>query len=242
MTSVLIVEDEPELGQLLSEELHGAGFATQWSSEGWHALTLVEKQPPDLVILDWMLPGLDGLQVLRRLRSLTMGDMPVLMMSARAQDVDRIQGLEQGADDYLTKPFSVDELVARVRAVLRRAGHAAGRQNGAHPPGITRLSHGELVLEPDTHLATLHGEGLQLTRMEFELLSFLMRNPGRTFRRTDLQAKLWQEHSVPRDRTVDNVILRLRRKLGLYGSDLETVWGVGYRLRKLPPCLSINTV
>jgi DNA-binding response OmpR family regulator len=232
MHSVLIVEDEPEVGRLLVEELSDAGFQTLLAANGNQALELVAEKRPDLIILDWMLPGLDGLQVLRRLRAMLTSDVPVLMLSGRGDEMDRVLGLEVGADDYLAKPFSINELMARVRAMLRRGEriHAAASPVGTPSP---LLRYGEIVLDITHHTAHIQDKDLELTRNEFALLSFLMRNPGRTFSRSDLQESIWHQYYVNGDRTVDNVVLRLRRKLGVYRDHLETVWGIGYRLRTL---------
>jgi DNA-binding response OmpR family regulator len=173
---------------------------------------------------------MDGLAVLREMRRTS--DAPVLMLTARSEEVDRIVGLEMGADDYLTKPFSLRELLARVRALLRRderirAAVAADRVNEG-PDGEVRR--GPIRLDPLAHRATLDGKGLDLSPQEFDLLHLFLRNPGRAFSRDYLLDAVWGVDAVPGDRSVDNAILRLRRKLGPADSMIETVWGVGYRL------------
>ncbi|HEY3110430.1 MAG TPA: response regulator transcription factor [Chloroflexota bacterium] len=227
MPEVLLVEDEPRLAQLVARELEAAGYAVRHARDGAGALRLFAEAPPDLVLLDWMLPGMDGLEVLRRLRQGSA--VPVLMLTARAEEVDRVVGLEVGADDYLTKPFGSRELVARVRALLRRQERlreqlAADRAEGGAP-----LRLGPLELDPEAHLARLGGQPLDLTRTEFGLLHLLMRNRGRAFSRAYLRDAVWGEPSIDGDRSVDNAVLRLRRKLGPLGDQIETVWGVGYR-------------
>lgn len=175
-----------------------------------------------------MLPGFDGLEVLRRVRQTSA--LPVLMLTARAEETDRVIGLEVGADDYLTKPFGSRELIARVRALLRRHERLQEILAADHAEGTTTLSLGALVVDPSARLARLAGEPLELTRTEFGLLHLLLRNKGRAFSRAYLHDAVWGEPSVEGDRSVDNAILRLRKKLGDLGDTIETVWGVGYRL------------
>src|SRR5205085_2089900 len=192
------------------------------------ALGAFAEQAPDLVVLDWMLPGLDGLDVLRRLRQ--QSAVPVLMLTARAEEVDRVIGLEVGADDYLTKPFGTRELIARIRALLRRHQRLQDMVAADRSTASTALHLGALELDPDGHVSRLDGELLDLTRTEFELLHLLLRNQGRAFSRAYLHQSVWGEPAVDGDRSVDNAILRLRKKLGPLGDAIETVWGVGYRL------------
>jgi DNA-binding response OmpR family regulator len=199
------------------------------AADGEAALELHARHNPDIIILDWMLPKLDGLAVLRTLRETSV--TPVLMLTARGDEVDRVIGLEVGADDYLTKPFSMRELAARVRAMLRRVEYIeqtmqADRDRDAQP--VTR---GALRLDPAAYQATLGGELLDLSRTEFKLLHLLLRNPGRAFSRAYLMETVWDEPYASSDRSVDNAMARLRKKLGDWGEMIETVWGVGYRLR-----------
>jgi DNA-binding response OmpR family regulator len=226
--TVLLVEDEPELARVILRELKAEGYHVTHAADGMTALDIHAGSNPDLVVLDWMLPGLDGLEVLRRIRQTSA--TPVLMLTARGEEMDRVIGLEVGADDYLTKPFSMRELIARVRALLRRISHVQQilaedrrRDRGA-------VKYAGLFLEPAAYHASLDGNPLDLTRTEFELLNFLLRNPGRAFSRAYLLDAVWGESYVAGDRSVDNAILRLRRKLGNLGKAIETVWGVGYRL------------
>ncbi len=232
MTTILLVEDARDLARVIRRELEAAGYQVLHAADGRTALALHERERPDLIVLDWMLPQLDGLEVLRELRRSS--GTPVLMLTARSEEVDRVIGLELGADDYLTKPFSMRELIARVRALLRRAellrqALAADRE-GARTP----VSYGPLYLDPEQHEVTLDGQPLDLTPNEFRLLHLLLRNPGRAFSRSYLLDTVWDEPVVG-DRAVDNAIHRLRRKLGPLGEAIETVWGVGYRLRPLKP-------
>src|ERR671939_875584 len=228
MTSILLVEDEPELGRIVMRELEAAGYSVRWAVNGPTALRMFEDGPPDLVLLDWMLPGMDGLEVLRRLRQSSA--VPVLMLTARAEEVDRVVGLEVGADDYLTKPFGTRELVARVRALLRRQERLEEMLAADRTAGTAALRFGPLEVDPAAHLARLDGEPLDLTRTEFGLLHLLVRNRGRAFSRAYLHDAVWGEPAVEGDRSVDNTVLRLRKKLGPLGDAIETVWGVGYRL------------
>ena len=226
--AVLLVEDERELARIVARELEAAGFDVRQAYDGETALTTLASRPPDIVVLDWMLPGIDGLEVLRRLRQTSA--VPVLMLTARAEEIDRVVGLEVGADDYLTKPFGARELVARVRALLRRHERLQEMLAADRAEGTTALSFGPLEVDPGAHIARLDGEALDLTRTEFGLLHLLLRNKGRAFSRAYLHDAVWGEPAVEGDRSVDNTVLRLRKKLGQLGDSIETVWGVGYRL------------
>jgi DNA-binding response OmpR family regulator len=228
MTTILLVEDELELARLVVREFEAAGYAVQHAPDGSTALGLFDATPPDLVVLDWMLPGLDGLDVLRHLRQSS--PVPVLMLTARSEEVDRVIGLELGADDYLTKPFGTRELVARVRALLRRQERLQELLAADRAEGTTTLRFGPLELDPTAHVAHMDREPLDLTRTEFALLHLLIRNRGRAFSRTYLHDAIWGEPAVDGDRSVDNAVLRLRKKLAPLGDVIETVWGVGYRL------------
>ncbi|MBN1584628.1 MAG: response regulator transcription factor [Anaerolineae bacterium] len=234
MDIILLVEDEKKLADIVIGELQTAGYRVVHAADGLAALDLFARHQPSLVVLDWMLPKLDGLDVLRRIRQGQAGDLssavPVLMLTARGEELDRVIGLEVGADDYLTKPFSVRELVARVRALLRRIAHVQQILEADRQPAAHVVQYRSLCLEPEAYAATLGGKPLDLTRTEFDLLHLLMRNPGRAFSRSYLLDAVWGENYVTGDRSVDNAILRLRKKLGEMGETIETVWGVGYRL------------
>ena len=234
MAVVLVVEDAGDLARLIERELAAAGYRTVVAADGEEALEAHSREEPDLVVLDWMLPKLDGLEVLRRIRQ--EASTPVLMLTARGEEIDRVMGLEVGADDYLTKPFGTRELLARVRALLRREELLrrtleADRNESDESSGSV-MNHGPLTLDPEAHEAGLDDEPLDLTPTEFDLLHLLMRNPGRTFSRSYLLQTVWEVGYVGGDRSVDNAVMRLRRKLGPLGEDVETVWGVGYRLKK----------
>jgi DNA-binding response OmpR family regulator len=230
MTTILLVEDATDLARVIERELEAAGYNVVHAADGVQALEMHARHQPDLVILDWMLPRLDGLEVLRQIRQGS--PIPVLMLTARDEEADRVIGLEVGADDYLTKPFSMRELIARVRVLLRRIERVQQILQADRGSAETVLTYGPLRLDPEAYCATLDGERLDLTPTEFELLHLLLRNPGRAFSRNYLLDAVWGETYVTGDRSVDNAILRLRRKLGRLGEAIETVWGVGYRLRK----------
>lgn len=229
MAAVLLVEDERGLAGLIRSHLERDGHTVAQAFDGVQAIGLARESSPDLLILDWMLPGLDGLSVCREIRRRQL--MPIVMLTARDAEADRVKGLEAGADDYVVKPFSIPELLARVRAMLRRVAldsAATGRSVGQ--PGI--LASGPLVIDESGHLATLGGCALQLTRRELTILSMLARHPGRTFTREYLLDHVWGDDYDGLDRAVDTQIVRLRRKLGDFGQQIEAVWGVGYRFRR----------
>ncbi|HEX5545921.1 MAG TPA: response regulator transcription factor [Ktedonobacterales bacterium] len=229
MATILLVEDARELAAVVVRELEAAGYRVRHEVDGRAALAAHVSVSPDLVILDWMLPGMDGLEVLRQIRQ--MAPTPVLMLTARSEETDRVVGLEVGADDYLTKPFSMRELIARVRALLRRQELLRQMLAADRDGAFETLIRGALRLDAASHLATLDGDPLDLSPTEFALLHLLMRSPGRAFSRTYLLETIWRESYIGGDRSVDNVVLRLRRKLGALGEEIETVWSIGYRLR-----------
>src|SRR5690348_8096280 len=227
MATILVVEDESDLSNLIRSHLEAEGHTIRQAFDGPGALALVAEQAPQLVILDWMLPGLDGLAVCRRLRQEHL--MPILMLTARSEEIDRVLGLEVGADDYLVKPFGIRELMARVHALLRRVELFREAGNDAPPPVLTA---GPLQIDLAQHTVSADGEGVDLTPKEFDLLALLVRNPGRAFARDYLLEKVWGYDYPGFDRTVDTHVLRLRKKLGDFGDRIETVWGVGYRFAR----------
>lgn len=227
MKSILLVEDTPELVEVIMRELTAAGFQMLHAGDGAMALHLHHQAAPDLIILDWMLPVMDGLEVLRKIRQ--HATTPILMLTARDEETDRVIGLELGADDYLTKPFSMRELIARVRALMRRAEYISQTIASDQAQETTMLHVGALTIDPTGYLATLNGLPLDLTRTEFMLLNLLVRNPGRAFSRDYLLDAVWGQSYIEGDRAVDNAILRLRKKLGTMGEAIDTVWGIGYR-------------
>ena len=229
---VLIVEDEPDIRDVLAWHLEREGYRVTRSADGAQALREIAAQPPDLVLLDLMLPGLGGLEVCRRLRQdpATAG-LPVIMLTAKGDEVDRIVGLEVGADDYIVKPFSPKEVLARVRAVLRRSA-------GGPPTG--RLSAGTVVLDPATHEVTAAGTPLVLTPKEFDLLRALLEARGRVLSREFLLDRVWgyARADEVESRTVDVHVRRLRAKLGEEGRRILTVKTAGYRMEPdlvIPP-------
>ena len=226
MGTVLVVEDEPDIGDLVKYHLEKAGLSARAVADGKHALELIVREPPDLVILDLMLPGMDGLEVCRRLRGnpATRG-IPVIMLTAKTEEVDRIVGLEMGADDYVPKPFSPRELVARVKAVLRRTSAPV-------EPSEAPVTVGELRLDPARHEVTRSGQPVPLSAMEFRLLEFFLRHRGRVYTRTQLLDQVWGQDRFVEPRTVDVHIRRLREKVEddpRRPSLILTVRGFGYK-------------
>jgi two-component system response regulator ResD len=222
MTTVLVVDDEPIVREVVVEYLRRDGFRTVEAGDGDAAKALVESERPDLVVLDLMLPGTDGLSVCRWIRSRSA--LPVIVLTARGEEADRIVGLELGADDYVTKPFSPRELAARVRTVLRRTSPPT--------PQDQRLSFGELEIDAATREVTRKGEPLRLTAKEFDLLWFLASHPRRVFSRDQLMGRVWGYSAALDTGTVTVHVRRLREKIEDDASRpalLETVWGVGYR-------------
>jgi DNA-binding response OmpR family regulator len=233
MATILLVEDALDLAQVVARELTAAGYRVLRAADGRAALDVYARERPDLIVLDWMLPRVDGLDVLRQVRASSA--TPVLMLTARGEEADRVIGLELGADDYLAKPFGMRELIARVRALLRRA-ETLRRTLAADRDGVGGpVAYGPIRLDPERHLAELDGQPLDLTPNEFGLLRLLLRHPGRAFSRAYLLDAVWGEDYAGGDRAVDNAVLRLRKKLGPTGDAIETVWGVGYRLRPFEP-------
>lgn len=223
--TLLIVDDEARLRTLLRSYLVQEGFRVLQAGDGLEALDLVRAEQPDLIVLDLMLPGLDGLEVCRRLR--TFSDAYVLMLTAKTEEIDRVIGLEVGADDYLTKPFSPRELVARVRAMLRRP-RSSPETAGAQQP----LRFGPLIIDHARHEVTLEDVPLGLTNLEYELLTSLASAPGRTFTRAQLLDRVWGADFFGDDHVVDVHIANLRKKLGEDSAQprfIITVRGVGYR-------------
>jgi len=220
---VLIIEDDPNVAEVVTRYLEREGYVVEAADDGLEGLQRALSDPPDLVVLDLMLPALSGLEVCRQLRA--KAPIPVIMLTARGEEVDRIAGLELGADDYVAKPFSPRELTARVKAVLRRAAGGLA----AEEAGVLRA--GDLEVDPVAHEARLHSELVALTAREFDLLAFLMRNPRKAFRREELLADVWG-FTYGDTSTVTVHVRRLREKVEADPSaprHICTVWGVGYR-------------
>ncbi len=217
-TTILIVEDEPKIAAVLADYLRAkGGYATRTLVRGDTVLAELRRAPPDLLLLDLMLPGLDGIEVCKQVRAES--DVPIIMVTARVEEIDRLLGLELGADDYICKPFSPREVVARVKAVLRRTTSA-----GARPAG--------LELDGERFTARYRGQPLQLTPVEFALLRTLAAQPGRVFSRDQLMNEMYSDYRVVSDRAVDTHVKNLRRKLDTAAEGvelIESVYGLGYR-------------
>ena len=222
--TVLLVEDEPAQRELLAYNLEAEGFDVITADNGEDGLLLVDENDPDLIVLDWMMPQLSGIEVCRRLKSNSKTrQIPVIMLSARAEEVDRVRGLETGADDYVVKPYSVIELMARVKVHLRRIRAAAVGD---------RLEYGDIMLDPETHKVFRSQSELKLGPTEFRLLSTFMEKPGRVWSRDQLLDRVWGRDIYVDTRTVDVHVGRLRKALCQHGGDdpLRTVRGAGYAL------------
>jgi two-component system phosphate regulon response regulator PhoB len=221
---ILIVEDEKDVVDLLTLNLRKAGgFAISTASDGANGLAKARAEKPDFIILDLMLPKMPGLEVCKLLKTdSTTRQIPVLMLTARAEEVDRIVGLEFGADDYVTKPFSPREVILRIKAILRRGAEETEE----------RLSAGPITIDPARHEVLVNGKAVELTSLEFKLLRTLMQRRGRVQERDRLLNEVWGYESVIDTRTVDTHVRRLREKLGKAGDIVETVRGFGYRVRE----------
>jgi len=229
-TSLLLVEDEEDLQELVRYNLERDGFNVTAVGTGKRALDAVRTSVPDLVILDLMLPGMDGLEVCRALKaSAATRNVPIVMLTAKSEEADIVTGLELGADDYVTKPFSPRVLVARIKAVLRRR-HSDG-EGGDEASSEEVITVADLAIRPDRHEVTVRGEPVELTATEFKLLCLLARRPGRVFTRQQIIESIHGKYSAVTDRSVDVQVVSLRRKLGNNSESIETVRGVGYRFR-----------
>jgi len=226
-TRILIVEDDPDIAHLVIRYLDKAGFSTEHVASGREALQTITARPPDLLVLDLMLPQVDGLEICRRLRAgEATADIPIIMLTARAEESERIVGLEIGADDYLAKPFSPNELVARVRALLRRAQRT--------DPVAKTLSYGPIALDTERHVVSLAGKPVTLTAKEFLLLEYLLKHSGRVLSRDVLLTDVWGYRYTGGTRTVDVHVRRLREKLPVLTEGLVTVKQFGYKLADPP--------
>ena len=222
-TRILVAEDDPDIGNLLDHYLRKAGFVATVVTSGRDVMPQIKRDAPDLVVLDLMLPGLDGLQVCRAIRAdANTAAIPIIMLTAKAEESDRIVGLELGADDYITKPFSPNEVVARVRALLRRAHRVA--------PANSRLSYGGLSVDVDRHIVKIDGDEVKLTAKEFLLLQYLMLHRGRVLSRDLLLSDVWGYSYTGGTRTVDVHVRRLREKVPMLADTIVTVKQFGYKL------------
>jgi len=233
MTKILVVDDELSIRELVKFNLEKAGFIVECCGDGLKALDLLKENPPDLLVLDLMLPGMDGLEVCRYIRQMEKTRfLPVIILTAKAGEIDRVVGLELGADDYLTKPFSPRELVARVKTILRRSQTPIVQQNTQKNEVIVR---GSLKLYPERYEAYFQEELLELTPKEYQLLRQLIANPGKVYTREYLLENIWGYEYIGDTRTVDVHIRNLRRKLEKYSTDtilIETIRGIGYRFNE----------
>jgi two-component system alkaline phosphatase synthesis response regulator PhoP len=228
--TVLVVDDQPNIVELNRMYLESAGYRVVAARTGDEALACLTREQPDLVVLDLMLPGVDGWEVCRRMRQTS--QTPIIMLTARTEDVDRIVGLELGADDYVTKPYNPRELVARVRAVLRRVNAPAAEPttNGAARPLVA----GNLMLDVARRTVTVAGAPRTLRAREFDLLQFLLEHPGLVMSREQLLTQVWGFDYAGETRTVDVHVASLRRELQGSDCEIETVWGIGYKLVSPP--------
>ncbi|MEC5215580.1 two-component system phosphate regulon response regulator PhoB [Actimicrobium sp. GrIS 1.19] len=223
---ILIVEDEPGIVELLRFTLGDAGFSSTIAVNAAEARKAIARHLPEAVLLDWMLPDVAGLTLLREWRSDgRTAALPVIMLTAKSMDEDKVRGLNAGADDYVTKPFSPRELVARIHAVLRR--------NAPEPVRSTQ-THGMIAIDSERHLVTVSNQAVKLDQAEFRLLRFLMMNPERVFSRSQLLDRVWGDDSYIEERTVDVHIMRLRKALGAAADYIKTVRSVGYMLDAMP--------
>lgn len=229
---VLVVEDEADIRELVKYSLTKAGFQVTGVMTGEEALAAVEAQPPDVVVLDLMLPGMDGLNVCQRLKKdHKTGSIPIIMLTAKGEESDIVRGLEMGADDYITKPFSPRVLIARLQAVLRRATAGLEDESGSEQDarGITVRN---LEIQPRRHEVLVDGKAVELTATEYRVLFFLAKNPGWVFTRNQILDGVHGGNYAITERAVDVQIVGLRRKLGSAGVFIETVRGVGYRFKE----------
>ncbi len=229
MTRVLVVEDDPDIAQLVTRYLEKAGFSADMVANGREALAAITAKPPDVLILDLMLPHVDGLEICRVVRgNKATAAIPIIMLTARSEESDRIVGLEIGADDYLGKPFSPNELVARVRALVRRAQRSAPEAGGGP------MAYGTIAVDAERHIITDSGAPVTLTAKEFMLLEYLLQHRGRVLSRDVLLTDVWGYRYTGGTRTVDVHVRRLREKLPLLATALTTVKQFGYKLLETP--------
>lgn len=234
MPTILVVEDEADLQAVLEYNLTQAGFQAVLAGDGPSAIEKARECAPDLVLLDLMLPGMEGTAVCRTLKSDSRTErVPIIMLTARTDEIDRVVGFELGADDYVAKPFSVRELLLRIRAVLRRKSSV----EGPVPIG-PMFEFGYLRIDQDAHRVWVDGEEVVLTHLEFKLLTAVIQQGNRVQSRSNLLSKVWDVHSDVTTRTVDTHVKRLREKLGVARNYIETVRGVGYRFVEAPPSSS----
>ncbi len=218
---ILIVEDEPRLATLLEDYLHQSGYSTECINNGLQVIASVRQQSPSLILLDIMLPGKDGMTICREIRSFS--DVPIIIMTAKIEEIDRLLGLELGADDYICKPYSPREVVARVKSVLRRSN------------GSKNISLKNIEIDDDRYKIFVQGKELDLTAVEFQLFKILASLPGRIFSREQLMNKIYRDYRIVNDRTIDSHIKKLRKKIVHVSPDqklIHSVYGVGYKFEQ----------
>ena len=226
---IAIVEDEPDIAEIVKYNLEREGFEVRHSEHGTDGLKLIKDWQPDLAILDIMLPGMDGVEICRNIRqSENIGDIPIIMLSAKDDEIDVVLGLRMGADDYVTKPFSPRELLERVKAVLRRR-----RAQGSETSSNNKVAYGPLSVDKERHEVKLAESPVELTATEFKILSCLAERPGRVFKRDDLLSRVLGDDAIVIDRTIDVHIRSIRKKFGDHRDLIETVRGVGYRFKDI---------
>jgi two-component system phosphate regulon response regulator PhoB len=221
-TTILIVEDEPSISELLRFMLQDANYAVVLAYDSKQALAHIAKELPDAILLDWMLPDMPGLSLLSQLRNDSRtAALPIIMLTARGMEEDKVKGLDYGADDYVTKPFSPKELIARIQALLRRKAPELGKKV---------LAHGGIRIDTERFEVTVDGAPVTLDQSEFKLLRFLAAHPDRIFSRAQLLDKVWGDHAFIEERTIDVHIMRLRKSLGGAADNIKTIRGIGYKL------------
>ena len=225
---VLVVEDDPRISDVLEYALKAEGYDVQTAQRGREATELARRSPPGLIVLDVGLPDIDGFEVCRLVR--TFSDVPVIFLTSRSDEIDRVVGLEIGGDDYVVKPFSPRELLARIKAIRRRNDSA--RAPAPANPSASELSYGPLTIDPERFRIHCQGREIVLTAQEFKLLELLVRHPGRVFTRAQVLNRAWGDGGLVTDRTIDVHVKSLRKKFGKF-EFIETVRGIGYRVREL---------
>lgn len=237
MSRILIIEDEETIAELEKDYLELSGFEVEIENDGAVGLERSLKEDFDLFILDLMLPGTDGFEICRRIREVK--NAPVLMVSAKKEDIDKIRGLGLGADDYITKPFKMSEMIARVNAVLRRAAVARKAVQAANAVSVSdqdpmesRIEYQTLCIDPNDKTCYIDGSIVPLTKTEFEILSFFLTHRNRIYSREEIIRRVWDDDVVVTTRTIDTNITRLRKKIGAYGNNIETRLGFGYGFKE----------
>lgn len=229
MKKVLIIEDEPSIRELVTYNLKSNGYVPLEAEDGDRGMALIHQERPDLLLLDIMLPGKDGYEICRELRE-EGNEIPIIMLTAKSEEIDKVLGLEFGADDYIAKPFGIRELMARIKAVLRR--YEKQNVSGRRTDGEDKITDGDLTINFDRHEVTVNGKEVRLTLREFELLGFLLRNRGHVFTRDELLDKVWGIDYAGETRTVDVHVRYLRKKLHDHDEKyIETIRGKGYKMR-----------